>query len=232
MTHANLITSPRRNLSSAALLAGLLLVPAITASAQTAPSAASGATTMDSPRPAQAAPGVIPGTAPVTGVQPIQNRIQPLPQPAITPLPHPILTPELAHLIELETRFAADVAKGGGRAFASWFAPDAVTLNNGQPAVLGSRDITAHATWDPKEYQLTWQPEGAQLSASGDMGFTWGHYETTTSHPPTGQPAQSSGRYITIWKRMPGGDWKVALDASANDAGQNSPSGQRSAPMP
>jgi ketosteroid isomerase-like protein len=156
------------------------------------------------PASAQTSPGILP-LAPPT-------------QAKIIPLPSAKLTPDLLHLIELESRFSADVAKGGGKAFASWFAPDGVTLSNGQAAVLGQRDIAAHATWDPKDYQLTWVPEGAQLSPSGDMGFTWGHYDATTTHPGNGQPSQTSGRYITIWKHVPGGDWKVALDASADDA--------------
>ena len=62
--------------------------------------------------------------------------------------------------MELEGRFEKAVAAGGGKAFASWFADDAVTLNNGRPAVLGRTAIAAQAQWDPKTYQLTWTPAG------------------------------------------------------------------------
>ena len=134
----------------------------------------------------------------------------------ISPLTQPTLSPGALLLMELEGRFAKAVAEGGGRAFSTWFADDAVTLNNGKPAVLGRTAIAAQAQWDPKTYQLTWQPQGAQMGPSNDMGFTWGHYEGH-SKDKNGEPVVISGRYFTVWKKMPDGTWKVALDASANE---------------
>ena len=151
---------------------------------------------------------------------------QNIPQPAVpaapsdkhhlTPFTNPTLSPGVLELMRLEGDFEKAVEKGGGKAFASWFAEDGVTLNNGRPAVQGQRAIAAQANWDPKNYQLTWYPEGAQMGPSGDTGFTWGHYEAH-SKGTNGEPSTSSGRYITFWKKV-NGAWKVALDASATDA--------------
>jgi ketosteroid isomerase-like protein len=138
-------------------------------------------------------------------------------RPQISPLTQPTLSAGVIMLMELEGRFAQDVAKGGGKAFATWFAEDAVTLNNGKPAVQGHRAIADAAVWDPKTYQLTWVPQGAQMGPSGDTGFTWGHYESR-SVDHQGQPVTTSGRYITFWKKVADGSWKVAMDASADDA--------------
>jgi len=137
-------------------------------------------------------------------------------RPGLTPLSQPGLSPGQVELMKLEVQFADDVAKGGGKAFAGWFADDAVTLNNGKPATLGRVAIAASAQWDPKDYQLTWYPEGAQMGPSGDTGFTWGHYDAI-SKDTHGQTVTLGGRYITFWKKV-NGAWKVALDASANDA--------------
>jgi ketosteroid isomerase-like protein len=133
-----------------------------------------------------------------------------------SPLTQPTLNPGALLLMELEGRFAKAVAVGGGKAFANWFADDAVTLNNGKPAVLGRTAIAAQAQWDPKTYQLTWEPQGAQMGPSNDMGFTWGHYEGR-SKDKSGEPVVISGRYFTVWKKLPDGAWKVALDASADE---------------
>src|SRR5207245_2688624 len=95
------------------------------------------------------------------------------PAAASNPLSQPTLSPGALTLMELEGRFAQSVATGGGKAFATWFADDAVTLNNGRPAVLGRASIAAQANWDPKVYQLTWTPQGAPVGPSNDMGFTW-----------------------------------------------------------
>lgn len=141
---------------------------------------------------------------------------QPALNPTINPLTQPTLTPGMIHLMELETQFAAAVAAGGGKAFASWFADEGVTLSNGRPPVMGREAIAAEAQWDPKDYQLAWTAQGAQMGPSNDMGFTWGHYEGT-GKDAHGQPVTHSGRYMTIWKRMSDGSWKVMLDASADE---------------
>ncbi len=148
---------------------------------------------------------------------PDSSLLQPQSPTAIpSPITQPSLSPGVILLMELEGRFAKAVAEGGGKAFANWFADDAVTLNNGKPAVLGRASIAAQAQWNPGEYQLTWTPQGAQMGPSNDMGFTWGHYEGK-SKDKNGQPVVISGRYFTVWKKLPDGNWKVALDASANE---------------
>jgi ketosteroid isomerase-like protein len=131
-------------------------------------------------------------------------------------LTQPTLTPGALILLDLERRFAAAVATGGGKAFATWFADDAVNLSNGRPALLGRGAIGVSANWDPKTYQLTWTPTAAQMGPSNDMGFTWGHYEGR-SKDAHGEPILVTGRYITIWKKLPDGTWKVAMDASATE---------------
>jgi ketosteroid isomerase-like protein len=139
------------------------------------------------------------------------------PNPAANPngnaLTNPGLTPEIEFLYQLEAKFAADTAKGGGKAFGDYFAPDAVTLENGGAPVVGHDAIAAKATWTPESYQLTWTPEGARMGPAGDMGFTWGHYEGD-SKDAQGNPVKETGRYMTVWKKQSDGSWKVILDAS------------------
>jgi ketosteroid isomerase-like protein len=128
-------------------------------------------------------------------------------------LTNPGMTPGDQFLYSLDEKFSADTAKGGGAAFASWFAPDAVTLQNDKAPVVGHDAIAAQATWTAQSYRLTWTPEGARLDAGGDMGFTWGDY-TGVSKDAEGNPVTTSGRYITVWKKQPDGQWKVEMDAS------------------
>jgi ketosteroid isomerase-like protein len=129
------------------------------------------------------------------------------------PLTDPTATPGIQLLYQLEAKFAADTKLGGGPAFASWFAPDAVTLANSKAPVVGHDAIAAAATWTPENYQLTWTPEGARMGAGGDMGFTWGHYEGVAKDKD-GNEVKTSGRYMTVWKKQPDGTWKVEMDAS------------------
>jgi ketosteroid isomerase-like protein len=134
----------------------------------------------------------------------------------INPVTQPTITPGVLQLLELETKFASAVATGGGKAFSTWFAEDAVSLSNGRPPVMGKTAIAAQAQWDPKDYQLTWIAQGAQMGPSNDMGLTWGHYEGT-SKDRNGQLVKTSGRYLTVWRKLQDGTWKVAMDASAEE---------------
>ena len=165
-----------------------------------------------SPLVAQTSPGV--GTA-----APAYDALGQSSSAISSPLTQPTLSPGAIMLMELEGRFSQAVAAGGGKAFSTWFTDDAVTLNNGKPAVLGRTAIAAQAQWDPKTYQLTWTPQGAQMGPSNDMGFTWGHY-TGHAKDKSGNPIERSGRYMTVWKKQSDGSWKVEMDASNDEPAQ------------
>jgi ketosteroid isomerase-like protein len=137
-------------------------------------------------------------------------------QEAPNPLMDPTAKPGKVLLFDLDARFAKDVRERGGAAFADWFSQDAVALNNGQAPVSGLVAIVKSANWDPKVYQLTWTTTDAQMGPSGDMGYTWGHFEGH-SKDAAGNPVTTSGRYITMWRKEKDGSWKVVLDAGANE---------------
>jgi ketosteroid isomerase-like protein len=135
---------------------------------------------------------------------------------APNPLTDTTVKPGKVLLFDLEARFARDVAARGGAAFADWFAGDAVALGNGAAPQIGKAAIARSATWSPKDYQLTWTPTDALMGPSGDMGYTWGHFEGH-SKDANGNPVTTSGRYITMWRKEPDGTWKVVLDAGSNE---------------
>jgi len=144
-----------------------------------------------------------------------------LPEPgAQSATPNPLvdttMKPGKMLLFDLEAHFAKDVAERGGAAFADWFAEDGVALGNGKAPVVGRVAIAKSADSSPKEYQLTWTPTDAMMGPSGDMGYTWGHFEGH-SKDANGNPVTTSGRYMTIWRKQTDGSWKVVLDAGANE---------------
>src|ERR1700722_18995295 len=67
----------------------------------------------------------------------------------------PTMKPGKAVLLDLEAKFAQDVAERGGEGFAAWFAEDGVSLSNGAAPLIGKVTIAKSAKWDPKVYQLT-----------------------------------------------------------------------------
>lgn len=57
---------------------------------------------------------------------------------------------------------------------------------------------------------MTWQPVKAEISASGDLGYTYGYYQAR-SHTAQGDVVRE-GKYTTIWRKQSDGTWKVVLD--------------------
>ncbi len=198
-----------------------------------APATALAATLLATLAGSAKAPGQAPyttaQTTSQTGVQnPVQNSLpnssttSPLHTPKLIPFKQPILTPQIIHLVELETKFSDSTAAGGGKAFATFFADDGVVLGNAQAPIIGKAAITANAQWEAADYKLSWLPDAAQMSASNDMGFTWGHY-TGVAHDAQGKLVTTSGRYLTIWKLMPDKSWKVILESSAQEPATAAP---------
>lgn len=137
-------------------------------------------------------------------------------QTAPNPLSDPTVKPGKILLFDLEARFAKDVLARGGAAFADWFAEDGVVLGNGQMPLVGRVAIAKSTTWLPKDYQLSWTPTDAVMGPSGDIGYTWSHFEGH-SKDVNGNPVTTTGRFITIWRKQPDGNWKVVLDAGSNE---------------
>jgi ketosteroid isomerase-like protein len=57
---------------------------------------------------------------------------------------------------------------------------------------------------------LEWEPEAASVSASADLGWTWGHWEFTASEPDDDSDT-SHGKYVFIWKKVDG-DWRIVAN--------------------
>jgi len=52
-----------------------------------------------------------------------------------------------------------------------------------------------------------WNPQAQKVARSGDLGCTYGIVERRR----LGGAAPDSGVYLHVWRRDPGGRWKVAL---------------------
>lgn len=59
---------------------------------------------------------------------------------------------------------------------------------------------------------LKWYPTQAEVSSSGDLGYTIGEYERIGKDAASGYPAAVTGNYVSIWRRQPDGRWKIVLD--------------------
>jgi len=112
----------------------------------------------------------------------------------------------------LEAAMMAAAAEKGAAGYMSFYAEDAVELPNGAQMLLGKDSIGKTMIFlDDKNNRLTWSPVHVDVSASGDLAYSFGNYEFR-SIGKDGKPSVEHGKYTTIWRKQREGKWKVVLD--------------------
>jgi ketosteroid isomerase-like protein len=112
----------------------------------------------------------------------------------------------LTSLINAERAFSrASETTGIREAFLTWLAPDALVF---RPAPVAGRPV--YEKMDPASPTvLTWEPEVAEIAASGELGYTSGPYRIRTER---GAKPTVFGHYVSVWKKQTDGTWRVFLD--------------------
>jgi ketosteroid isomerase-like protein len=127
--------------------------------------------------------------------------------------------PDRAALLEADTRFDADVAARGIEGWISWFEPSATSWRT-REELSHDREIyrtTLGPLFAKPGTHLRWQP--AYAEAGGDLGYTTGRWQQVE---PDGagkdkEKTTATGHYVTIWRRQPGGAWRVIFDLGNED---------------
>lgn len=116
----------------------------------------------------------------------------------------------LEDMVKTEQAFSKMAEEKNTReAFMTFIADDGLLFRPG--AVNGKKWMLEHPVPpSDKKPLLAWQPNFAGMSASGDMGFTTGPWE---SKPDIKDPKPSGyGHFVTVWKKQPDGTWKFVVD--------------------
>lgn len=96
----------------------------------------------------------------------------------------------------------ASATLGAGKAFVA-FADKEVRMFRDGKAPRGKADAESELLLNPVMW--TWEPAFADVSASGDLGYTYGTYKIETNAKTV-----EMGNYFRIWKEA--GGWKVICD--------------------
>ena len=120
--------------------------------------------------------------------------------------------PDPRELLDADRAFAAETAERGADGWADWFAEHARMYRergyvDGRAAI---REAMVPSFADTTR-ALRWDPDTAIVAASGDIGYTLGHWEAVLK-TPAGDSVLGRGSYVTIWERQSDGTWKAAVD--------------------
>jgi ketosteroid isomerase-like protein len=116
---------------------------------------------------------------------------------------------ERAALLEAEREFArAASARGLTKAFTS-HADAGVRLYRQNAFPTKGREAIAE-TPEAKSGVTSWRTTDTGVALSGDLGYAYGAYEYRAKAADA-KPSEQ-GHYVRIWKRQPGGPWRIVLD--------------------
>jgi ketosteroid isomerase-like protein len=115
-----------------------------------------------------------------------------------------------AELRATETAFAKTMADRDHEAFVSFLADEAVFFG-GRGEIRGKMAVAK--AWQPyfdgPEAPFAWKPETATVLDSGALGLTSG--------PVLGPDGSRIGTFNSVWRRQPGGGWKIVFDKGCPD---------------
>jgi ketosteroid isomerase-like protein len=113
---------------------------------------------------------------------------------------------DLASLIAAEKAFAAASERQGTRAaFLAYLADDAILFR--PHPVNGRKWMQEHPD---QSGLLTWRPAFADISRSGDFGYTTGPYELRKER--TDKKPFRTGSFVSVWRRQADSKWRVLID--------------------
>lgn len=119
---------------------------------------------------------------------------------------------EKAELLRTDREFSDAAQKlGVGEAFLRYADENATMLPAGEDAVTGLDAVKDQFSDYPKGATLVWKPVKAEVSQSGDLGYTIGTYEAR-GPDPDGRFVTHYGKYCSVWKKQKDGGWKWVVD--------------------
>lgn len=123
----------------------------------------------------------------------------------------------LMSLVESERAFAkTSISIGARPSFMMYFTDDAIVFRP-HPVKYKEAMKNVPLPKNPTEATLEWEPIWADVSQSGDLGYTTGP-SVWTDHSPAKRPTYY-GFYFSFWKKQPTGEWKVVFDVGTEMPG-------------
>ena len=118
-----------------------------------------------------------------------------------------------AGLLAVDSAWAKAETDGDHETSMSFIHPDVLFFAPNSPMTSGFDACKAafESMWAMPGFWLKWVPAGADVAASGDLGYTWGTY-TLKFSDEDGEAEEDRGKYLTVWKKDASGAWKAIAD--------------------
>jgi uncharacterized protein (TIGR02246 family) len=118
-----------------------------------------------------------------------------------------------------EAKWNQQVKAKDTEGLAGHYTDDAYFVAPGMAAADGStaiRQFYANALTDPA-IDVNIASDKVDVSASGDLAYSRGHYTEKYTDKKTGKVMTDQGSYLTVYKKQSDGSWKIVQDFAAAD---------------
>ena len=125
----------------------------------------------------------------------------------------PDLETEGEALMQLSREWSDLIETGDLDAIMSHWDEDAVMLPPDMPALEGKAAIRGfvEAAMAVPGFAIRWEPLSVHVASGGDMAYMIERNVTTVSDS-LGNPIESHGKVVTVWRKNPDGSWKNVID--------------------
>ena len=121
-------------------------------------------------------------------------------------------------LRDLDAKWSAAAGAKDVDKTVSYYAADAIVMPPNASAARSKeaiRNLWKEMLASPG-LAISWKASNVEIAKSGEMAYLHGTYEFT-ANDVSGKPIKDRGKYLIVWKKQPGGTWKVAADIWNSD---------------
>lgn len=120
---------------------------------------------------------------------------------------------ERAALMQKSRAWSASAASGDLDRIVSFWADDAVVYAPDAPPIVGKAAIRAYVMQSGAipGFSISWEPESAELSADGTMGYLL-ERNRITFKDASGALQTQHNKVVTVWRKEANGEWKCVVD--------------------
>jgi ketosteroid isomerase-like protein len=126
-------------------------------------------------------------------------------------------------ILKTDKEFSAMCMKQGmSEAFIYYAAEDVIKMRPYEFPIMNKAELQRMFNEHSSDGNLKfgWEPVKADISSSGDLGYTFGNWKIFVPHDSTHKDTTLFGNYVSIWKKQSDGSWKYVLDGGNSTPAQ------------
>jgi uncharacterized protein (TIGR02246 family) len=103
---------------------------------------------------------------------------------------------------------------------AAVYTDDASVFITDAPLITGTAAIKSalKTMLADKNFSITFASDKVDVAKSGELGYSQGSYNQTSTNPKTKKAVSEKGKYVTVFKKQADGSWKSVADIFNEDA--------------